>query len=276
MALKSTLLPEVAVVESIREETPTIKTFRVVSPNGGKPIEHMPGQCAMISVPPVGEAIFSITSSPTEKDYLDFSIVKTGTVTNFLHDLEEGFEVGIRGPMGNHFPVEEVKGKDLLFIGGGIGLAPLRSFINYCFDNRDDYGKIDILYGARTPDDMIQKKDIHDIWPKQPNTDVYLTVDKECEGWDGKVALAPHYCEELGFSPENKVAITCGPPIMIKFILEALQKMGFSPDQIVTTLELRMKCGVGKCGRCNIGDKYVCIDGPVFTYAQLLEMPPEY
>ncbi len=276
MARKSTLLPEVAVVESIRQETPNIKTFRVVSPGGGKPFEHIPGQCAMLSTPPVGEAIFSITSSPTEKEHLDFSIVQTGTVTNYLHEIEEGFEIGIRGPLGNGFPVEEVKGKDLLFIGGGIGLAPLRSFINYCFDNREDYGKIDILYGARTPDDMIQKKDLFELWPQQPNTDVYLTVDKECEGWDGKVALAPHYCEELAFTPENKVTVTCGPPIMIKFVLEALDRMGFTPDQVITTLELRMKCGVGKCGRCNIGEKYVCIDGPVFTYAQLLEMPPEY
>lgn len=276
MALKNPLLPQVAVIEKITQETSDIKTFRVVSPEGGAPLDFIPGQCAMISVPPVGEALFSITSSPTERNYLEFSIKKTGSVTNFLHEINEGFQIGLRGPYGNGFPLEMLKGKDLLFIGGGIGLAPLRSLINYCLANRDDYGKIDIVYGARTPEDLIQKEEIFEKWPKAPGTEVYLTVDVEWEGWDGRVGFVPQCVEEICFSPENRIAITCGPPIMIKFVLQGLERLGFTPEQIVTTLELRMKCGVGKCGRCNIGNKYVCKDGPVFTYAQLRELPPEY
>lgn len=276
MAQNNLLLPQVAVVEEISTETSDIKTFKVASQGGGSPLEFLPGQCAMLSLPPVGEAIFSITSSPTEKDYLEFSIKKTGSVTNFLHEIEEGYQLGVRGPYGNGFPLEMLKGKDLLFIGGGIGLAPLRSLINYCLANRGDYGQVDIVYGARTPEDLVQRAEIFDNWPRASNTNVYLTVDVEWKGWDGHVGFVPQYTEEIGFAPENRIAVTCGPPIMIKFVLEGLERMGFKPEQVITTLELKMKCGVGKCGRCNLGDKYVCKDGPVFTYAELLNLPPEY
>ena len=276
MAVQNPLLPQVAKVVDIKQETPSIKTFRVVSPGGGKPFEHIPGQCAMISVPPVGEALFSITSSPTQQEYMEFSIVKTGSVTNYLHEIDGEFDIGLRGPYGNGFPIDMFQGKDILFIGGGIGLAPLRSLINYCLDKRGEFGKIDIVYGARTPEDMIQKDEIFKVWPEAPNTEVHLTVDREWEGWEGRVGFVPQCVEDICFAPDNRIAVTCGPPIMIKFVLQGLERLGFSPEQIVTTLELRMKCGVGKCGRCNIGDMYVCKDGPVFTYAQLLDMPPEY
>ncbi|MBW9144356.1 FAD/NAD(P)-binding protein [Clostridium sp. CM028] len=270
------LMPELAEIVDIREETHDVTTFRVTKPGGGKSFEHMPGQCAMISVPPLGEAIFSITSSPTEKGYMEFSVKRCGVVTEYLHGLEVGSEIGIRGPYGNNFPVEdELKGKDLLFIGGGIGLAPIRSVINYVMDNRDDYGKVDILYGARTPGDLVQTKDIFENWPSRSNTDVYLTVDREVEGWEGHVGFVPSYIKEIGFST-NKVALVCGPPIMIKFVLQTLEEMGFKKDQVYTTLELKMKCGVGKCGRCNIGDKYVCKDGPVFRCDEIDQLPDEY
>lgn len=270
------LVPEVAVIEDIRKDTPDVTTFRVVKPAGGKPFTSLPGQCAMISVPPIGEAMFSITSSPTEENFLELSIKKCGTVTEYLHGLEAGSEIGIRGPYGNNFPVnDELKGKDLLFIAGGIGLAPLRSVINYIMDKRDDYGKVDIVYGARTPDDLVHKEDIFNNWPNRPDTNVFLTVDRECEGWDGHVGFVPQYIKELGLDT-NKVVLICGPPIMIKFVLQGLEEIGFKKEQIYTTFELRMKCGVGKCGRCNIGDKYVCKDGPVFRLDEIQRLPDEY
>ncbi|MGK0466090.1 FAD/NAD(P)-binding protein [Clostridium sp.] len=270
------LMPEIVVIDGMREDTEDVTTFRVIKPGGGKAFEHMPGQCAMISAPPFGEAIFSITSSPTQKDYMEFSVKRCGAVTEYLHSLEIGCEIGIRGPYGNNFPVEdELKGKDLLFIGGGIGLAPIRSVINYVMDNRENYGKVDILYGSRTPGDLVFQEDIFENWPSKPNTDVHLTVDRPASGWEGHVGFVPTYVKEIGFNT-NKVALLCGPPIMIKYTLQTLMEMGFKKEQVYTTLELRMKCGVGKCGRCNIGDKYVCKDGPVFRCDEIDELPDEY
>ena len=271
------LIPMVGVVTQIRRDTPDIKTFRVEAPGGGKCFEHMPGQCAMLSIPGVGEAMFSITSSPTVKDYQEFSIKKCGVLTDWLHAMESGQQIMIRGPFGRHFPVEDaLKGKDLLFIAGGVGLAPLHSVINYVLDNRADYGKVDIVYGSRSKDDLLDIEEIRSVWMDPANSmDVHLTIDRPQEGWDGHVAFVPAYVEELGFDP-NKTVLVCGPPIMIKFVLQALTRLGFEKEQVYTTMELRMKCGLGKCGRCNIGDKYVCKDGPVFRFDELDELPSEY
>lgn len=271
-----TLIPRIGVVTDIRIDTPDVKTFRVNSTEGGKLFEHVPGQCAMLSVPGAGEGMFSITSSPTNEEYMEFSIKKCGCLTGWLHQMDVGQEITVRGPYGNGFPVEsDFKGKDLLFIAGGIGLAPLRSVINYCRDNRENYGKIDIVYGSRSMDDLVDYKEIIDEWCKDDGMDIYLTIDREQEGWDGHVGFVPNYVKELGFDT-NKTAVICGPPIMIKFTLSGLVELGFDKTQVYTTMELRMKCGVGKCGRCNIGDKYVCKDGPVFRCDQLDEMPNEY
>ena len=275
MSSANPLMPQAATILDMTSETPDVKTLRI-SGKDGLPFEFMPGQCAMLSVPPVGEAIFSITSSPTCRDCLEISIKDVGKVSGYLHSLVPGQQIGIRGPYGNGFPVEAMKGKDLLFIGGGIGLAPLRSLIGYCFAHRADYGHIDIVYGARTPADMIRKSEVKETWAEQPDTSVHLTVDAEFPDWKGNVGFVPTYVSDLAFKPENKVAITCGPPIMIKFVLQALDKLGFAPEQVITTLEMRMKCGVGKCGRCNLGSVYVCKDGPVFTLAELNELPGEY
>ena len=270
------LVPQVAVVEAIRADTPDVATFRVRRPAGGQAFSFMPGQCAMLSVPPVGEAIFSITSSPTEKNFMEFSIKRCGAVTDQLHALEAGTEIAIRGPYGNAFPVETaLKGKDLLFIAGGIGLAPLRSVINYVLANRAQYGKVDIVYGARTPGDLVHRQDLFETWPAAPDTSVHLTVDRPAENWSGHVGFVPQFVKDLGFSLD-KTVLVCGPPIMIKFVLQGLEKIGFRREQVYTTLELKMKCGVGKCGRCNIGDKYVCKDGPVFRCDALQELPDEY
>ncbi len=270
------LIPQIGIVTDIRQETPDVKTFRVNAPEGGKLFEHMPGQCAMLCVPGVGEALFSITSSPTNKEYQEFSVKQCGVVTDYLHGLEVGAQIAVRGPYGNNFPVEtELKGKNLLFVAGGIGLAPLRSVINYVIDNRENYGTVDIVYGSRSADDLVQLKEIQEVWMKTEGVNVHLTIDREQEGWDGNVGFVPTYLKDLGFTTD-KVALVCGPPIMIKFVLAALGDMGFDKSQAYTTLELRMKCGVGKCGRCNIGSKYVCKDGPVFRCDEVDELPNEY
>ncbi|MBQ1978128.1 MAG: FAD/NAD(P)-binding protein [Ruminococcus sp.] len=274
--INDTLIPVLGVITDVRIDTPDVKTFRVVTPDGKKAFDHKPGQCAMLSIPGVGEAMFSITSSPTNTEFMEFSIKKCGCVTDWLHQAEPGQQITIRGPYGRPFPVDtEFKGKNLLFIAGGIGLAPLRSVINYCRDNRADYGTIDIVYGSRSMDDLVDYKEIVDEWTKDTDVHVHLTIDREQEGWDGHVGFVPTYVKELGFDT-NKTAIICGPPIMIKFTLQAMIELGFDKTQVYTTMELRMKCGVGKCGRCNIGAKYVCKDGPVFRCDELDELPDEY
>lgn len=267
------LVPQVVKVIKITQETPDVKTFRMQTPDGKKPFAPLPGQLGMISVVGVGEGMFSITTQG--EDWIESSIKKVGMLTEAFHELAEGQEIAIRGPYGNHFPVEALKGKDLIFIGGGIGLAPVRSLIRYCMEHREDYGHIDIVYGSRSPEDLCFKEDLFQNWPKEKDTRVEITVDRGNETWEGNVGFVPAYVEELAFSPENKKVILCGPPIMIKFTSEALVRMGFAKEDVITTLEMRMKCGIGKCGRCNIGSKYVCLDGPVFNLAELDELPDE-
>ena len=270
------LIPHVGVITNIRKDTPDVKTFRVVGLDGKKVFEHLPGQCAMLSIPGVGEAMFSITSSPTNTEFMEFSIKKCGCVTSWLHAMTEGQQVTIRGPYGNGFPVKtEFKGKNMLFIAGGIGLAPLRSVINYIRDNRQDYGTVDIVYGSRSMDDLVDFKEIQEEWKNEKDFNVYLTIDREQEGWNGHVGFVPSYVKEVNI-PTDRTAVLCGPPIMIKFTLQALLELGFNKTQVYTTLEFRMKCGVGKCGRCNVGNKYICKDGPVFRMDQLQELPSEY
>lgn len=270
------LIPMIAVVTDIRVDTPDVKTFRVTGLDGKKPFLHIPGQCAMLSMPGVGEALFSITSSPTDQEYLEFSIKKCGCVTDWLHAMEPGQQITLRGPYGNGFPVDtEFRGKDLVFIAGGIGLAPLRSVIRYVRANRDQYGQVDIVYGARSQEDLVDYPEIVEQWCQEEDLGIHLTIDREQPGWDGHVGFVPGYVRELGFDT-GKTAVVCGPPVMIQFTLEALEAMGFQKTQVYTTLELRMKCGIGKCGRCNIGDRYVCKDGPVFRCDQLDRLPDEY
>lgn len=270
------LIPKIGVVQEIIQETPDVKTFRITAPEGGKLFEHMPGQCAMISVPGVGEGMFSIPSSPTKTEYQEFSIKQCGCLTDFLHSIEPGQMVTVRGPLGNAFPVTtELKGKNLLVIGGGIGLAPVRSVIQYCLDHREDYGTIDIVYGSRSKGDLVYFPELTEDWPNRQDVNVHLTIDRAQPDWDGHVGFVPNYVKELNFSTD-KTVIMCGPPVMIKFTLAGLMELGFKKTQIFTTMELKMKCGIGKCGRCNIGDKYVCKDGPVFRFDELDQLPNEY
>lgn len=270
------LIPKVGVITNVRKDTPDVKTFRVVGLDGEKLFNHIPGQCAMLSIPGVGEAMFSITSSPTNKEFMEFSIKKCGCLTTWIHQMVEGQQITVRGPYGNGFPVEsDFKGKNMLFIAGGIGLAPLRSVINYIRDNRENYGTVDIVYGSRSMDDLVDFKEIQEEWKNEKDFNVYLTIDRPQDGWDGHVGFVPNYVKEVNI-PTDRTAVLCGPPIMIKFTLQALLEMGYNKQQVYTTLEFRMKCGIGKCGRCNVGDKYICKDGPVFRMDQLQELPSEY
>ncbi|WP_366924763.1 FAD/NAD(P)-binding protein [Metallumcola ferriviriculae] len=267
------LVPMVGEVSKIVDETPDVKTFHIYYEQG-KPFTPMPGQVAMLSLLSVGEAMFSVRG--VDENHLEFSLKKTGILTDALHEIEEGQKVGVRGPYGNGFPIDFCKGKDMLFIGMGIGLAPVRTMIYHCINNREDYGKMQIIYGARSPQDLVFKEDLFENWHKVPNCGVDVTVDRGDDDWDGNVGFVPPFVEGLAPNPENTVAIICGPPIGIKFTLPVLEKLGFTNDQIITTLEMRMKCGIGKCGRCNIGSCYVCLDGPVFSLEQLKVMPDEY
>lgn len=269
-------LPDMATIVEVIQETHNIKTFRIVINNEErmKEFTFRPGQVGQLSVFGAGESTFVINSSPTRKDYLQFSVMRVGEVTTRLHQLQPGDQIGVRAPLGNSFPVEDLKGKNIVFVGGGIGMAPLRTLFTYMLDNRKDYGDITLLYGARSPADLTYKAELPE-WTERKDVNTVLTIDNPSEGWEHKVGLIPNVLLEINPSPKNTVAITCGPPIMIKFTLQALKKLGFEDENILTTLEKRMKCGVGICGRCNIGTKYVCMDGPVFTYAQLKELPSE-
>lgn len=270
LAQGNVYLPHIAVIEKVIDETPGVITFHFNFKDEKLRVEFAfdSGQFGEYSVFGIGEAPFCISSSPTRRDHLEFAVQRVGRVTNALHRLGVGAEIGFRGPYGNSFPMNFLEEKNLIFVGGGIGLAPLRSLIWNVLDNRNKYKKIDIIYGARSPSDLCFKYDL-EAWNKDKTVDVVTTVDKGDESWTGRVGLVPVVLEEVAPSANNSMAIVCGPPIMIRFTFPVLEKLGFAPEQMLTTLEKRMKCGIGKCGRCNIGNLYVCRDGPVFTYAQI-------
>ena len=271
--------PWLATIDDIREEVGgvrPIKTFRLKfqDKNIQNNFTYLPGQCTMISLLGQGECFFAISSSPTKKDYIEVSVMKLGKVTTAFHECEPGDVVGVRGPYGNNFDVDGWQGKNLVFIGGGIGQAPLRSLINYVVDNRKKYGKLDVIYGARSSKDLSYKQEFAEL-EKRKDVDVHLSIDVAEDSWKKFVGFVPNNLLEVKPLPKNSIAITCGPPIMIKFVIQNLEKLGFTDDQIFTTLEMRMKCGIGKCGRCNIGNLYVCKDGPVFSYQQLKNIQGE-
>ncbi len=268
-------LPQLAKIIDIKQEVSgarAIKTFRTVFVDGGG-FEYRCGQCAMLSVFGKGEAMISISSAPQIKDYLRFSILKTGRVTSALHEMEPGDIIGIRGPYGNGFPVEDWKGKNIAFIAGGIGLAPLWSVLQTTLLRRTQFGDLSLIYGARTSNDIVFKDELKDLRNKIP---VHLSIDVAEPDWREFVGFVPQNVLDKKPSPENSIAVTCGPPIMIKFVIKALKDLGFADEQIFTTVENKMKCGIGKCGRCNIGFHYVCKDGPVYSWAELKKLPQEY
>jgi sulfhydrogenase subunit gamma (sulfur reductase) len=242
-----------------------------------KAFQFVPGQFCELSLFGKGEAPFGIASSPTEKGSLKFTINKAGVVTTALHQIAEGQEMGIRGPLGNGYPIELFQGKNVLVIGGGFAFTTLRSLIIYLLqpENRSKVKDLTVIYGARSPGLLLYKEELAD-WRKRSDMKLVVTVDAGDKGWKGKVGLVPNVLEEVGPPSENTNAVICGPPIMIKFTFPKLMTLKFSNERIYTSLEKRMKCGIGKCGRCNIGHLYICKDGPVFSYEQLGKLPKDY
>ena len=268
--------PMEATVLEVITEAPNIKTIRVTldDPEIAKNFTFEPGQVGQLSVFGAGESTFVINTPPSQKEYLQFSVMQAGEVTTAIHNLCKGDKVGVRAPLGRPFPYQLWKGKKLFFIGGGIGMAPIRTIMLHCLEHSSDYEKISLLYGCKNPELMPYKYELEN-WLSRPDLDCTLTIDVESEDWKHEVGMIPNVLRKLNPSPDNCVAILCGPPIMIKFTLMALDEMGFSHENVYTTLEKRMKCGIGICGRCGIGGKYVCLDGPVFSQKELDELPPE-
>ncbi|MCG2758149.1 MAG: FAD/NAD(P)-binding protein [Desulfobacteraceae bacterium] len=266
-------LPHTAFIKRIEEETGDIKTFTLCFKEEElrNKFTFRPGQFVLVSVFNCGEAPFSISSSPEVAGELQLSIKKAGLLTGEIHRCKEGDEICMRGPYGNGFPLDSLYGRNILFVGGGIGLAPLRSLIQYVFAKRSDFGRITVLYGARTPEDIVFKEDLKN-WGKENNADVLVTVDRGDTEWKGNTGPVTNLWEKIEISPLNTKTIICGPPVMIPYVVFDLLKMGFAEEDIISTLERNMKCGVGKCSHCTLGSKFTCIDGPVFTYNEMKEL----
>ena len=268
-------LPNLVTIEDIYEEAPDVRSFRLVfkDPKLRDTFEFKTGQFGLYSAFGLGESTFCIASSPTRKGYIQCTFRKSGRVTGALAQLSIGDTMGFRGPYGNHFPVDEWKGKNIVFVAGGIGLPPVRSVIWNVLDRREDFGHITVVYGAKTVADLVYKEELKH-WEARGDVTLVQTVDPggQTADWKGKVGFVPTVLKEAAPKAENTVAVICGPPIMIKFVLNALLELGFEEGSVYTTLENRMKCGVGKCGRCNVGDIYVCKEGPVYTAAEIKRM----
>lgn len=282
--MKNPYIPYPVTIEDINIENNAkdLKTFKLVFEREEdlNAFTYIPGQFAEVSVLGTGESPFGIASSPTEEGYLLFTVKRTGTVTAELHNSEPGRKIGVRGPLGNTFPWDRMEGKNIVIVGGGFAFTTLRSAIIYMLNekNRSRFGTITVLYGAREPGELMYK-DVLKQWEADSNIDLTLTVDRapDNSGWHGEVGLVPNVLKEVvAPSTENAIVLVCGPPIMLRFTNPVLLGLGFKKEDIILSLENRMKCGIGKCGRCNVGSKYVCVDGPVFTYAELEHLPAEY
>jgi NAD(P)H-flavin reductase len=250
-----------------------LERFVELKLDSGKELGHLPGQFVEVSIPGIGEAPISISSSPTHSGSFQLVVRNVGSVTRSIHSLKPGDKVGIRGPFGTHFPVDSLmKGKDIIFICGGLGLVPVRSAINYVLDNREDYGDVRILFGARTPADRLFIDEVVE-WTSKEKVNYMETVDRGDEQWTGNVGVITTLMTDMMLDPAKTIAIICGPPVMYKFAILSLKNMGMADQNIYMSLERNMKCGVGKCGHCQINQLYVCQDGPVFRWADISEVP---
>jgi len=262
----------------VETEDENIKTFELsfMARTDEERFVYMPGQFVELSVFGKGEAPFGMASTPTLPGRLSFSVSKIGVVTGALHRMEKGDVVGVRGPLGNGYPLEIFKGKNLVLVGGGFGFSTLRSLTNFILhdSNRKNYRDLTVIYGARRPGLLLYKRDL-EAWKKQGDIRLHLTVDKGENGWQGHVGFVPEVTRSVAPNPKNACAVVCGPPAMIQFTLPVLKELGFRDETVFLSLEMRMKCGIGKCGRCNVGSKYICSDGPVFSQAELAGLTAE-
>jgi sulfhydrogenase subunit gamma (sulfur reductase) len=271
-------LPTTMKIAAARDEAPDVRTFRLEFTDPAERTaffeKYRVGMFGLYGFPGTGESTFCVASPPTRTEYIECTFRRTGHVTGTLQDREVGQTITFRGPYGNAFPVEDWKKRNIVFVAGGIALPPVRSVIWNILDRRAEFGDVTIVYGARTVADLVYKNELEE-WAKRGDVRLVTTVDPggETPDWKGKIGFVPTVLEQTAPASANAVAVVCGPPIMIKFTLPVLSKQGFAPADIYTTLENRMKCGIGKCGRCNVGKFYVCKDGPVFTLAQLKDMP---
>lgn len=266
---KVVTIPEVATIEEIKDEIQDVKTFylKFDNPDIDKNFKIRSGQFVMLTVFGAGESAISLPPSP-ENDRFHLSVKRVGKVTDALHKLEVGDKVGIRGPFGNGFPFEELKGKNLIYVAGGIGLIPLRSSIVHALQHRDDFGRIIVLLGARTPADLMYQYNIEE-WLKIDGFECYVTVDQATTDWKGETGFVHHLIDKANVPVDNSVAFVCGPPIMFNSVISELMKRGMKDDAILSTLERHMKCGIGKCQHCAIGRTLVCTDGPVYSFKQI-------
>jgi len=269
MTCANPYVPVAAELIEVIDETPTIKTM-VIRP--AEPFDFRAGQFAQLGLLGVGEAPFTPSSSPSEKERLDFTVLKTGVLTDRLHECTAGAKVGLRGPYGKGYPIEKLEGKEVLVVGGGVGLAPLRALILALLDNMDPIKRMSIKYGARTMEELLYRGQ-YDAWTKHDKVDMDVTIDNPQEGWDGKTGVVTTLLKGVDVDKSNSYAFVCGPAIMLRFTTFALLEEGFKPEQIYLSMNRRMSCGMGHCGRCNIGPYYLCKDGPDINYALIKDYP---
>jgi len=251
------------------DETPTIKTF-VLEPV--TPIEFRAGQFVQLTLPGLGEAPFTPSSDPAQPEHLEVTVLKTGRVTDALHLARPGDMLGVRGPFGKGYPLDEVEGKEVLVVGGGVGLAPLRALLYALFHSLDKLKRVSIKYGARTPDELLFHSSF-DAWGQKDKVDVAVTVDNQVPGWTGNVGVVTTLLDDLDVDIPNAIAVSCGPAVMLRFVTRSLIDKGFTPAQIYLSMNRRMSCGIGKCGRCNIGPYYLCKDGPDMCFEKIKDYP---
>ena len=257
-------------IVDIIEESPTIKSF-VIKPEEN--FSFKTGQFVELTLPGEGEAPFTPSSSPAKTDRMEITIMKAGHVTTLLHDCPKGQKIGVRGPYGNGYPIDEFVGKHVYIVGGGVGLAPIRSLFLTLVDRINDFKSVTCRFGARTPEDFIYKNTLFNQWQKIKGVDIKLTVDQSSNGWGGNVGVVTTILDPTDVDVKNAVAVVCGPPVMMKYATFQLLDFDFEPKNIYLSMEKNMSCGFGKCGHCMLGKYYVCKDGPVFTYQQIMDYP---